>query len=713
MIQYFDQQKIFKIDTKNTSYVMRVAYDKFVEHVYYGKKIENADFPQTDKIISFAPFVKETGYVFSLCTRQMELSFFDSGDLRDTGVRIKNADGNSVTLFYFKDYKIFDGRVEFLDMPFSRNAEQTLEIIYFDPVSNCELSSYYSVFPESDTITRYMTIRNLGKQKVMLESVIACQIDFAGGEYDVTTLPGCYYIERMAQTVPVSVGVQKIYSKRGHSSAHFNPYMQITQKGASEYAGNAFGMNIVYSGDFVTQVERTYENDYRVMTGINPETFDWNLHAGEQFTTPETVISFSGEGTNKLTQNFHDHIREHIVPKKYKSAKRPVVINSWEAMYFDIDEDVLLKYAEKANQLGIDTLVVDDGWFLGRDNDFTSLGDWIVDRRKFKDGLKVFSERVHERGVNLGIWIEPDMISEDSELYRAHPDWAIQVPNRPLSLSRNQLVLDMTNDEAVNYVVELIKETFKGVKLEYVKWDFNRSLSETGSLHLSKEQQGEVKHRFTLGDYKMRKALTEAFPDALFEGCSGGGALYDLGMMFYHPQIWASDNTDPVSRIKIQKGSTMCYPLSVLSAHVANTKNNQVEQDLDYKFRYAVACGAVIGYELNITNLSPENEQLVASQVKDYDNLWSLVLDGDFFVIDNLGQDEYGFTLVSKDKKEFAVYYYNYGSQKRDTIYLHGLKEDNSYEFMGKTLSGKEIMEKGINIADSNLYFTSVGKLNK
>lgn len=711
MIKFIEEQKLFQIDTKNTSYVMRVSFDKFVEHVYYGKKLEKADFPYKDKIISFAPFIKETGYGFSLCTRQMELSFFDSGDLRDTGVRIKNADGNSVTLFYYKDYKIFDGRIEFSDMPYSRNADKTLELIYFDPVSNCELSSYYSVFYDTDTITRYMTIRNVGSEKVTLESVIACQVDFAGGEYDVTTLNGCYYIERMPETVPVACGIQKIYSKRGHSSSHFNPYIQIAEKGASEYAGNVFAMNMVYSGDFVSQVERTYENDYRVMTGINPETFNWILGAGEQFTTPEAVISFSSVGKNKLTQNFHDHVREYIVPKEYKSAKRPIVINSWEAMYFNIDEEVLLKYAEKANELGIDTLVVDDGWFLGRDNDKTSLGDWIADSRKFKDGLKAFSDRVHERGVNLGIWIEPDMISEDSDLYRQHPDWAIQVPNRPLSLGRNQLVLDMTNDDAINHVVNQLKETFKDVKIEYIKWDFNRSLSEVGSLNLPKEKQGEVKHRFTLGDYKMRKALTEAFPDAMFEGCSGGGGLYDMGIMFYCPQIWASDNTDPVWRIKIQQGSTICYPLSVLSAHVANTKSNKIEKGLDYDYRYAVASGAVLGYELNITKFSKETEALVKAQVNDYQDIYPLVLDGDFFIIDKLGKKEYGFTLVSKDKKSFAVFYYNYGRTKRTKINVHGLDEQLTYNFMGKSLTGKEIMQNGIELPkEAKLYFTTRSK---
>ena len=608
--------------------------------------------------MSFCPYPEDIGVKFSLDTVPTELSFFGSGDLRDTGIKIKNQNGDSVTGFDFKSFRVFDGRIEFEEMPYSRGGDKTLEITYEDCVSGAVLKSYYTVFYDTDTITRYAIFENPTKNRLTIQNALVCQLDFAKSNFEFTCLGGKYCWERNILTHKIHFGKQSIYSERGHSSAHANPFAILRKPKTTENKGECYGVEFVYSGDFEIQAELLYDKRLRLMAGLNRHTIEWNLDKGERFTTPETILTYSDRGLNGLSQNMHDHLRQTVINPKFVNVRRPVVINTWEAVHFDINEDLLLTYSERAKSLGIDTLVVDDGWFGGRNNDKTSLGDWYVDTEKFKNGLQEFSKKVHEKGINLGIWIEPEMISPKSELYKKHPEWALQCKDRKGSLSRNQLLLDMANPEAVDYVVEQIKKALDGVQLEYIKWDFNRSLSEAGSLYLPKDRQGEIKHRFVLGTYRMHKLLTEAFPNVMFEGCSGGGGRYDAGILFYGPQIWTSDNTDPIDRLINQKGTSFAYPISANSAHVSHSKINKFEEKPNLDFRHKVALGGVLGYELNITKFSKEEQAEIRQQVASYREIDELILKGDLFRLDGLSKKEFGFYVLSKDKKEYYFEYY-------------------------------------------------------
>lgn len=699
MIEFNSENKIFKIQTKNTLYAMQIVHDKYLAHLYYGSKIDDVTVGYQEIPVAFASYVADVGSVFSLDTILTELSFFDSGDSRDTAIKIKNQNGDSTTLFYYKSHRVFKGRCDFLDMPYSRNADETLEIVYVDEVSGCELYSYYSVFYESDTITRYAKFMNCGKASLQICQANIAQLDFYGGEYKVVTLCGDYNQERQINEHLIHAGIQGIYSKRGHSSHHYNPFIALKGVETTENAGDAYAMEFVYSGDFEGRVEKCFDGRIRVMLGLNRDTFSWLLKEDEEFWTPEVIMTYSARGMNGLSQNLHDHIRGHIINQKFVNSARPIVINTWEAMYFNIDEEILFSYAEKARKIGIDTLVIDDGWFGSRNDDTSGLGEWYVNVNKFKNGLQFFSEKVHNLGLKLGIWIEPEMVNPKSELYKKHPEWVLQCKDRPSSLSRKQLVLDLTNDEVIDYVVDGLKETFKGVQLEYIKWDFNRSLSEAGSLFLPMERQSEAKHRFVLGSYKMHKKLTEAFPDVLFEGCSGGGGRFDAGLLFYCPQIWTSDNTDPVSRLAIQKGTSLAYPISSISAHISDTLCNNVENIADYDFRFNVSLGGVLGYELNILKLSKENEERVKAQVEKNRKLQPLLLAGDYYRFDGFEQGEFGFACIAKDKSEFIVVYQNLNKTANKTITVNGLDEKTLYKNeKGDVYTGEKIHRQGIEL---------------
>lgn len=696
MIIFDKTHNLFKIHTQNTTYAMQIVHGKYVAHLYYGKRKDDiGDF--TLQRTSFAPYYPDEEENISLDWLQTELSFFGGNDLKDTAVRIRNANGDSASFFRYRTYRIFKGRVEFDDMPYSRGGEETLELTYVDEVSGCVLYSYYTVFPDSDTITRYLRFENQGNVPVKIERALSCQLDLPAGDYISITLCGAYFNERHLTETPVHVGLQGIYSMRGHSSHQFNPFLAVKSAQTTEYAGDAYAMEFVYSGDFTAQIEKTFEGKVRLLMGLNKDTFAWNLGAGETFTTPEVILTYSADGTNALSQNLHAHIREYIMPKPFAFSPRPIVLNTWEAMNFAINETNVLAYAQHAKELGMDAVVVDDGWFGERCRDDRSLGDWRANTRKFPDGLRAFAEKVHALGLKVGFWIEPEMISENSHLYRSHPEWALRCKDREPSRGRMQLVLDLTNDDAVETVVKNLVETFKDVPIDYIKWDFNRSLAETGSLNLPPEKQCEVKHRFVLGSYKMHKLLTQTFPNVLFEGCTGGGGRFDAGILFYCPQIWTSDNTDPVERLEIQKGTAFAYPLSAISAHVSNSKFNEIEDGLDYAFRFNVAAEGILGYEMDVTRLSLENTERLKAHIQTYKRIQPLLLEGDTYRLEDMQKGEYGVCVVSKDKKRFVAFYRNVNGRQREYLTLKGLNAAYVYHGEnGETYDGKTAMQTGV-----------------
>lgn len=701
MIGFNGEEQVFKIETKNTVYAMKVVHGKFLAHLYYGKKSGEYDKEYREYPVDFAPYPMDTGCVFSLDTISTELSFFDTGDTKNVGIKIKNGNGDSATLFYYEKYRIFKGRVDFSDMPYSRGGDETLEIVFKDVVSGCELRSYYTVFYETDTITRYATFVNKGEKPLCIEKAAVCQLDLCDGDYNLVTLCGAYGNERNIVEYPLNIGLQGIYSKRGHSSHQFNPFFALKKPTTTENFGDAYAFEFVYSGDFEGQVEKCFDGRIRALMGLNHDTFAWNLEPNGSFTTPEVIMTYSAAGMNKLSQNLHDHLRRTVILEKFVYAPRPIVINTWEAVGFNVTEEKIFCYAEKAKKIGIDTVVVDDGWFGNRNNDSSALGDWFVNKEKFPNGLVALSDELHNMGLKFGIWIEPEMISPKSELYQKHPEWVLQCRDRVSSLGRRQLVLDLTNDEAINYIVGKIKSTLEGVKLEYIKWDFNRTLSEVGSLFLSTERQCEVKHRFTLGCYKMHEKLTKAFPDVLFEGCSGGGGRFDAGILFYCPQIWTSDNTDPVERLPIQTGTSIAYPLSSISAHVSDSLWNKLECTPDYGFRFNVALGGIVGYEMNISRLSKENENILREQIAFNKKVQPLILKGDLYRLSGLMNGEYGLIVVAKDKSEFMALYQNIGPTERKFLAICGLLENGVYtDDRRRTFSGKYAMTEGIELSE-------------
>ena len=711
MISYIEQYSMFKIDTQKTTYAIKIVHDRFAVHLYYGKKIDNSfelNECYKENPVSFAPYPQDIGVDCSLDTIGSELSFYDNGDLKETAIKVEN-DGCCVTTFDFVDYKIYCGRIYFDNMPYSRNGDQTLELVYYDKFSKVELHSYYVVYYESDTIVRFIKFINKNDKAVTIRKAMSAQLDIASGEYKLGYLAGEYANERNYVENTLSAGIQSIYSKRGHSSHHFNPFAVLKTSNTTENEGNVYGIELVYSGDFSIKAEKTFSGKIRLLAGLNDDTFTWLLNSNDEFITPEVIITYSFEGIGQLSRNFHTHLRNNVINPKFVYAKRPIVINTWEAAYFDINENILLDYAKHARNMGIDTLVVDDGWFGARNDDTSSLGDWWVNARKFPNGLKRFSDKIHSLGLNLGIWIEPEMISPNSELFRQHSEWVLGRKDKTLPLGRNQLVLDLCNDEVIEYIVNQLKSVFDGVRLEYIKWDFNRSLSESYSNILPKERQGEVKHRFQIGSYKLHKELTDAFPNVLIEGCCGGGGRFDAGMLFYCPQIWASDNTDPIDRLKIQYGTSLAYPLSAISAHISETKNNTIESKLDIGLRYAVASCGILGYELDARRLSDEDKAEISKLNKTYSEISELILEGDLFRNQSL------VSVVAKDKTFAYVVCFNIKNDNSNEKTNTGL--DNNFVYVdkisGKTMDSKFIEEHPIDFNGKNYRFFVLKSCNK
>jgi len=615
------------ITTKNTMYIMEIIGGRHLGHIYYGKKKRGFDPEFHYRCGSFTPY-HENLYQFQPDLARTEYSYFGGGDYRCTSLKIKNADGNSVTLFDYKKHRIFKGRAPITRMPYAevKDGDQTLEITLWDPVIECELKLYYTVFYDCDVISRYMKITNKGKNAVDIEKCMSLQCDLLGRDYDIISLHGAHCWERNYCRNPVRLGGQTIYSRRGTSSHQFNPFMGICRRTTTEERGDCFGFNFVYSGNFLGEAELGQEEGCRVQIGLGGENFGWHLTPGETFESPEAVMTYTDKGIGQMSRNFHKFTRERILPEEI-FENRPVVLNTWEAVYFNIDEKILLDFAEKSAKYGIDMLVMDDGWFGAREHDRAGLGDWWENPAKFKDGLKKFVERVKKNPLKFGIWIEPEMVNPDSDLYRAHPEWTLRCPGRENMLSRSQLVLDMSNPDVVEYLKESFEKTLGDVPIDYIKWDMNRHLSEVGSDFLPPERQKEVAHRYMLGTYDLYRWFRERFPNVMIENCSGGGGRYDLGMMKYSHQIWASDNTNPDWRTRIQYGSTVPYPVSTMSCHVSHPGDSIKEID----YRYTVAINGMLGYEMNILHMDDKVLARIPEQIEEYRRYENLIKTGDFY----------------------------------------------------------------------------------
>ena len=561
---------------------------------------------------------------------------------------------------------------------------------------------WYTAFEGLDAITRRVTVTNRGAAPCTVKRLFSASLDFPREGYDLVQLCGGWADERHVERRPLSRAVTCVQSGRGISSHEHNPFIALCSPEATEYSGDVYGFNLVYSGSFAAVAEVDNQPSVRVLMGLNPENFSWRLEPGERFETPEAVLVYSGEGFSAMSHTYHDLYRNHLCRGQWKNKSRPVLINNWEATYFDFNREKLLALAKEAADVGIELFVLDDGWFGHRDADDCSLGDWVVNTEKLGGSLADLAEDIHRLGMQFGLWFEPEMISPDSDLYRAHPDWCLHCGGRLRSTMRHQLVLDMSREDVVNYVIQAVSDILSSCPIDYVKWDMNRSLSEVGSALLPPERQGEVYHRYMLGVYRIMETLTSRFPHVLFEGCASGGGRFDPGILYYMPQIWTSDNTDAVERLKIQYGTSLAYPLSCMSAHVSTCPNHQVGRTTPLATRFHAALTGSFGYELDLCSMSPEEKEAVKAQIVEYHRYQEILTKGRFYRLLDPADNAYcAWMTVSEGREEALVCYFKILSDNKRlplSLRLRGLDPERRYRDSrtGEIYSGVTLMNAGL-----------------
>ena len=650
----------------------------------------------------------------------MEYSCNGSGDYRLAALSIKDSMGRTTTDIRYLDHKIYDGKPKLKGLPATycnddREA-QTLELITIDKFTGAKVTLYYTAFANYSVVTESVKVENTGKETFEIEKVASCCVNFPSMDYNMINLSGVWSRERRVITRHLAHGIQSVASKRGSSSHNHNPFVALVDDKGGEDFGDAFGFNLVYSGNFSADIETDYLDCTRLVMGINPIDFTWVVEPGDEFQSPEVVMVYSDSGMGKMSRTFHDLYNNNLIRGEWKNKKRPLLINSWEGSGFDFDQETLVRYAKEAKKLGIELLVMDDGWFGHRDSDNSSLGDWFVNESKLKGGLTKLIERVNAEGVQFGIWYEPEMISEDSELYKAHPDWCVHVEGREQSPARQQYVIDMTRQDVRDCIFNQMYDVLSKNNIAYLKWDYNRAITEPASVMLDARHSKEFFHRFILGTYELMDRITSAFPHILFESCAGGGGRFDAGMLYYMPQAWASDNTDPIERLTIQFGTTMCYPASSMGAHVSACDRTGIET------KAAVAMAGTFGYELDPKEMSEEDKEKVKEQVKNYHRYYNVIHFGDLYRIIAPTDDEFkcAWEYVAKDKSEalLTVVIKNRAPHDFLLIKMKGLDPEKMYrdETDGEIYSGALLMNAGINLTDGTLsagrsfirYFTEV-----
>ena len=647
----------------------------------------------------------ENERTYSLNTLPQEYSTSGVGDFRIFAISVTHEDGSNALDLRVREYQIKKGKYEIPGLPavYAKEDEaETLEITLKDTATEAEVILKYGVFEKEDVITRSVVVKNSGKTPIVINKVHSMCLDIPYGDWEWMHFYGRHTMERQAERVPVLHGISESSSSRGTSSHHQNPAVLLCEKDCTETNGHCIGAALMYSGGFQAQVEKDQLEQVRLVMGIHPDTFEWTLEAGEAFYTPEVILSCSTTGFAKLSQNFHHIIRNHVCRGTYQLSSRPVLINNWEATYFDFNEEKILNIARQASKLGIDMMVLDDGWFGKRDDDCSGLGDWFVNEKKLNGGLKALVEKINAMGMKFGLWFEPEMVSEDSDLYRNHPDWAIQIPGRKPMRSRYQLVLDMSNPEVVDYLYGVMSAILRENHIEYVKWDMNRSISDWYTATLSRGRQMEMPHRYVLGLYELLEKLTSEFPDVLFEGCSGGGGRFDAGMMYYCPQIWCSDDTDAHERTFIQYGTSFFYPTSTVGSHVSAVPNHQTGRITSIETRGVVAMAGSFGYELDLNQLSEEEKTVVAKQVTHYKEYQSLIYNGDYYRLANPFEDGMSaWSWISEDKKTILVQGVLFRAKPnvlRKTLRLMGLEAKKNYKIAGteEAYTGVALMSGGV-----------------
>lgn len=706
-INYEERKRIFRLDTEKTTYLIGLSPEGYVGHIYYGARL----YGEADNYLlrmeehPYTPSVNQREKSSFLDFFPMEYPTGGIGDYRESCLNVRGEHGSMGCELHYASHVIYRGKKKLEGLPASFGTEdevETLELTCTDELLGLKVILSYSAFYKENVIARSVRIVNEGAQTLKLEKVYSACLDMDNENFEMLSLCGSWARERHIQKRRLAYGKQLVSSAKGESGHQEHAFLALAEPQTTQKQGQVYGMNFVYSGNFLAQAELTQFDSVRMVMGIHQEEFCWNLHAGESFQAPEVILVYSGEGLGQMTRNYHDFYRNHMIRSPYNHTKRPILINNWEATYFDFDADKLLSIAREAKKCGIEMLVMDDGWFGERNKDDCSLGDWVVNTKKIKNGLKDLVDKVNEIGLAFGIWFEPEMISPNSDLYRRHPEWAIQIPGRTPTQSRQQYVLDLSRPEVLDYVYECVAGILRSANITYVKWDMNRQLSDLGSTYLDKDSQGELFHRYVLGLYALQEKLVTEFPNLLLENCSSGGARFDPGMLYYSPQIWCSDNTDAIERLAIQEGTALIYPLSAMGAHVSAVPNHTVGRITPFKTRGDVALAGTFGYELDITKLPEEERSLISEQTAMYHQYQELVREGDYYRIASYRENHLYdcWEAVSKDGSEALVTYVqvlNVPNVHSQRLRFEGLVPDALYCLEGtkETYTGELLMKAG------------------
>lgn len=707
------KENVITLNTKNTTYQMVVNENNFLAHVYYGERLDDSTAIDMGKMAyhSLMPLVYDgKNREFSPAICPLEYSAYGSGDFRTTPLKVRFADGSSVCDLRFESARYIDKKPRLEGLPSLHGEEgvsQSVEVCLKDKIHDLRVYLLYTAFEECDVISRSVKVQNNTGETVVLESVLSTCIDSYESDFDFITFSGKPYFERSLQRE--SLGAFKLVSesKRGSSSHQANPFVIMCSKNADETSGKCYGSAFVYSGSFTASLEKTTIETSRFAMGIHPEDFEFKLQDGESFQAPEVIHTFSADGFSTLSHNYHNVIRRHIFRGKYADAPRPILINNWEATYFKFTAEKLISIAREAKKIGVDTFVLDDGWFKGRNSDNSSLGDWYVDEEKLGCPLSELITKIGELGIKFGLWFEPECISENSELYRNHPEWVLQAPSRPGVLGRKQWVLDMSNKTVVDAIFKMMSDILDNNNIEYVKWDFNRYLTDVFSNALPADRQGEVAHRYILGVYDLLERLISRYPNLLIESCASGGGRFDCGMLYYSPQIWTSDNTDPIERLKIQYGTSFCYPIISMGAHVTASPNHVTRRQTSIKTRSNVAMAGTYGFELDLTTLTEEEIETLSSETEFYKKYSELIRRGDYYRLAEIDNRYTAWQFVSEDKAislAVMVAKENRIDFKPIVQKFRGLKPDAHYQVIidGEPLqnlyTGDALQKIGLNI---------------
>lgn len=719
-ITFSPTNQTFSLQTPGSTYAFCIHPRlRIPVHLHWGAAIGSPEdlvslIDERSRPLSPDPFPDER--VGSLDTLAQELPVAGTGDFRVPALIVRQTDGSRVIDLAYRAHRITPGKPPLPGLPATYVEDpgeaDTLEIELEDAKVGLSVVMCYTAFRDHDAIARSLRVTNRGDAALDILSALSCSLDLPRADSRLLQLSGNWTRERFVEVHPLRPGLQAIDSRRGSSSHVHNPFLALLSPGATEDAGEVRGFSLVYSGNFVAQAEVNPLRTTRVSLGINPQDFSWRLEPGESFQTPEAVLVFSATGLGSMSRGYHRLYRQRLCRGKFRDRARPVVINNWEATYFDFDEDKLVRLASKAAGLGIETFVLDDGWFGRRDDDRSSLGDWTVNRRKLPSGLDGLGRKINELGLEFGLWFEPEMISPDSELYRAHPDWCLHVPGRKRTTGRHQLVLDLSRREICDYIISSLSAILASAPIRYVKWDMNRHLTEAGSTALPPERQMEVSHRHLLGVYRMMEELTAHFPDVLFEGCASGGGRFDPGMLYYMPQFWTSDNTDAITRLKIQHGTSVVYPWSTISAHVSAVPNHQMHRSTDLAARGHAAMTGAFGYELDLNVLTADEQEEVRGQIHLYKEVRSLLYGGDHYrLLSPFEGNEAAWMSVSPDQSEAVVVYFRILAEAvapAITLRLRGLSPSARYRVNDSILGGDLLMNHGLPVPGLNGDFRSV-----